>query len=150
MKKGWWHFLTLAGEKLPIEVELNAHAGIRGLKMPFSRAPYLGCSSTPCELQFVQIDTYHPSRPHAKQTESQPLLPCDCSAMVCESTTQRATQREAKTIRVPCGRNDKIPRQAFSFHTEVRHVPVEPGMRIVGKLRGEVVDSCKWSTCQTR
>ena len=40
---------------------------------------------------------------------------------------------EAKAIRVPRGRNDKIPPQAFSFHTEVRHVLVEPGMRIVGE-----------------
>ena len=37
---------------------------------------------------------------------------------------------EAKAIRVPRGRNDKIPPQAFSFHTEVRHVLVENGIRI--------------------
>ena len=42
----------------------------------------------------------------------------------------------------------------IKFHhkplTEVRHVPVEDGIRIVGKLRGGVVDGCKWSTCQKR
>ena len=47
---------------------------------------------------------------------------------------------EAKAIRVPRGRNDKLPPQAFSFHTEVRHVPVEPGMRIVGEAA--------WRSCR--
>ena len=47
---------------------------------------------------------------------------------------------EAKAIRVPRGRNDKIPPQAFSFHTDVRHVLVEPGMRIVGEAA--------WRSCR--
>ena len=53
-------FLTLAGEKLPIEVDLNAHTGIRGFENAvLAELPYLGCSSTlGCELQFVQIDTH--------------------------------------------------------------------------------------------
>ena len=47
---------------------------------------------------------------------------------------------EAKAIRVPRGKNDKIPPQAFSFHTEVRRVLVEPGMRIVGEAA--------WRSCR--
>ena len=47
---------------------------------------------------------------------------------------------EAKAIRVPFSRNDKIPPQAFSFHTEVRHVLVEDGIRIVGEAA--------WRSCQ--
>ena len=47
---------------------------------------------------------------------------------------------EAKAIRVPFSRNDKIPPQAFSFHTEVRHVLVEAGVRIVGEAA--------WRSCQ--
>ena len=47
---------------------------------------------------------------------------------------------EAKAIRVPRGRHDKIPPQAFSFHTDVRHVPVEPGVRIVGEAA--------WRSCR--
>ena len=43
-------------------------------------------------------------------------------------------------MRVPLGRNDKIPPQAFSFHTEVRHVLVEDGIRIVGEAA--------WRSCQ--
>ena len=38
VQKGWWHRpvpSTLAGEKLPIEVNLNAHIGIRVLKMQY-------------------------------------------------------------------------------------------------------------------
>ena len=53
-------FLTLAGEKLSIEVDLNAHTGIRSFENAvLAELPYLGCSSTlGCELQFVQIDTH--------------------------------------------------------------------------------------------
>ena len=47
---------------------------------------------------------------------------------------------EAKAIRVPFGKNDKILPQAFSFHTEVRHVQVEAGIRIVGEAA--------WRSCQ--
>ena len=46
---------TLAGEKLSIEVDLNAHTGIRSFENAvLAELPYLGCSSTlGCELQFV-------------------------------------------------------------------------------------------------
>ena len=48
--------LTLAGEKLPIVVDPNAHACLRGFENAvLAELPYLGCSSTlGCELQFVQ------------------------------------------------------------------------------------------------
>ena len=40
-------FLTLAGEKLSIEVDLNAHIGIRSFENAVpAELPYLGCSST--------------------------------------------------------------------------------------------------------
>ena len=52
-----------------------------------------------------------------------------CSTMFCRSSTQRATPRQSECR----GRNDKIPPQAFFFHREVRHVPVEHGIRIVGE-----------------
>ena len=47
---------------------------------------------------------------------------------------------EAKAIRVPFGATDRILPQAFSFHTEVRHVQVEAGIRIVGEAA--------WRSCQ--
>ena len=39
---------------------------------------------------------------------------------------------EVKAVRVLCSRNGKIP-QAFSFCTEIRHVLVENGVKIVGE-----------------
>ena len=61
--------LTLAGEKLPIAVDPNAHACLRGFENAvLAELPYLGCSSTlGCVLQFVQTDTPpSPSRPHTE------------------------------------------------------------------------------------
>ena len=46
---------------------------------------------------------------------------------------------DAKAIRVPFDMTDRIP-QAFSFHTEVHHVQVEAGIRIVGEAA--------WRSCQ--
>ena len=46
----------------------------------------------------------------------------------------------AKAIRVPSSTADRILPQAFSFHTEVRHVQVEAGIRIVGEAA--------WRSCQ--
>ena len=45
----------------------------------------------------------------------------------------------AKAIRVPSS-TDRILPQAFSFHTEVRRVQVEAGIRIVGEAA--------WRSCQ--
>ena len=40
---------------------------------------------------------------------------------------------EVKAVRVLCSRNGKIPPKAFSFCTEIRHVLVENGVKIVGE-----------------
>ena len=136
-------FLTLAGEKLPIEVDLNAHTGIRGFENAvLAELPYLGCSSTlGCELQFVQIDT-HQVLADPIQSKLRANHCCYVIARPCfvEAAHKGQLKGEAKAIRVPRGRNDKIPPQAFSFHTEVRHVLVEPGMRIVGEAA--------WRSCR--
>ena len=52
--------LTLAGEKLPIAVDPNAHVCLRGFENAvLAELPYLGCNSTlGCKLQFVQTDTH--------------------------------------------------------------------------------------------
>ena len=51
--------ITLAGEELPIAVDPNAHACLRGFENAvLAELPYLGRNSTlGCELQFVQTDT---------------------------------------------------------------------------------------------
>ena len=45
---------------------------------------------------------------------------------------------EVKAIRVPRGRNNKIPPQAFSFCAEIRHALVESGVKIVGEAAWSV------------
>ena len=52
--------ITLAGEELPIAVDPNAHACLRGFENAvLAELPHLGCNSTlGCELQFVQTDTH--------------------------------------------------------------------------------------------
>ena len=57
-----------------------------------------------------------------------------------EATHKGQLKGDANAISVPVSRNDKIPPQAFSFHTEVRHVQVEAGIRIVGEAA--------WRCCQ--
>ena len=136
-------FLTLAGEKLAIEVDLNAHTGIRSFENAvLAELPYLGSSSTlGCELQFVQIDTHQvladPIQSKLRANHCYYVIARPCFV---EAAHKGQIKREAKAIRVPRGRNDKIPPQAFSFHTEVRHVLVEPGMRIVGEAA--------WRSCR--
>ena len=129
-------FLTLAGEKLSIEVDLNAHTGIRSFENAvLAELPYLGSSSTlGCELQFVQLDTCQvladPIQSKLRANHCYYVIARPC---LVEAAHKGQIKGEAKAIRVPRGKNDKIPPQAFSFHTEVRHVLVEPGMRIVGE-----------------
>ena len=131
-----------AGEKLSIEVDLNAHTGIRSFENAvLAELPYLGSSSTlGCELQFVQLDTCQvladpiQSKLRANRCFYVIARPCLVEA------AQGQIKGEAKAIRVPRGKNDKIPPQAFSFHTEVRRVLVEPGMRIVGEAA--------WRSCR--
>ena len=136
-------FLSLAGEKLSIEVDLNAHTGIRSFENAvLAELPYLGCSSTlGCELQFVQIDTHQvladPIQSKLRANHCYYVIARPCFV---EAAHKGQIKGEAKAIRVPRGRNDKIPPQAFSFHTEVRHVQVEPGMRIVGEAA--------WRSCR--
>ena len=136
-------FLTLAGEKLSIEVDLNAHIDIRSFENAvLAELPYLGCSSTlGCELQFVQLDTHQvladPIQSKLRANHCYYVISRPC---LVEAAHKGQIKGEAKAIRVPRGKNDKIPPQAFSFHTEVRHVLVEPGMRIVGEAA--------WRSCR--
>ena len=136
-------FLTLAQERLSIEGDLSAHTGIRSLENAvLAELPYLGSSSTlGCELQFVQLDTCQvladPIRSKLGANHCYYVIARPC---LVEAARKGQIKGEAKAIRVPRGKNDKIPPQAFSFHTEVRHVLVEPGMRIVGEAA--------WRSCR--
>ena len=126
--------ITLAGEELPIAVDPNAHACLRGFEHAvLAELPYLGCNSTlGCELQFVQTDTHQvladPIQSKLRANHCYYVIAQQCFA---EAAHKGQLKGEAKAIRVP---------QAFSFHTEVRHVLVEDGIRIVGEAA--------WRSCR--
>ena len=135
--------ITLAGEELPIVVDLNARARLQGFENAvLTELPYLGSNSTfGCELQFVQKDTHEvladPIQSKLRANQCFYVLARQCFV---EAIHKGQLKGEATAIRVPFSRNDKIPPQAFSFHTEVRHVLVEDGIRIVGEAA--------WRSCQ--
>ena len=135
--------ITLAGEELPIAVDPNAHACLRGFENAvFAELPCLGCNSTlGCELQFVQTDTHQvladPIQSKLRANHCYYVIAQQCFV---EAAHKGQLKGEAKAIRVPRGRKDKIPPQAFSFHTEVRHVLVEDGIRVVGEAA--------WRSCR--
>ena len=135
--------ITLAGEVLPIEVDPAAHTCLRNFENAVMAVlPYLGCNPTlGCELQFVRTDTYQvltdPIQSKLSATHSYYVVAQPCFV---EAAHKGQLKGVAKAIRVPRGRNDKIPPQAFSFYTEVRHVQVEDGLRIVGEAA--------WRSCQ--
>ena len=130
-----------AGEKLPIAVDPNAHICLRGFENAvLAELPYLGCNSTlGRKLQFVQTDTHQvladPIQSKLRANHCYYVIAQQCFV---EATRKGQLKGEAKAIRVPRGRSDKIPPQAFSFHTEVRHVLVEHGIRIRGSCVEEL------------
>ena len=135
--------ITLAGEELPIIVDMNAHARLQGFENAvLEKLPYMGSNSTfGCELQFVQKDT------HKVLTDpiQSKLCANQCFYVIARQCFVKAVHKgqlkeEAKAIRVPFSRKGKIPPQAFSFHTEIRHVLVEDGTRIVGEAA--------WRSCK--
>ena len=117
-----------------------------------ARLPHLGNASTlGCELQFVQMNTLQVLADSIQSAigTNQKYYVIAKQCMV-EAGHKGQLKGEVKAVRVLCSRNGKIP-QAFSFCTEIRHVLVENGVKIVGeRLRGGAVDNCKSSTCQTQ
>ena len=134
---------TLAGEDHHIVVDPSEHVRLHGFENAvLEQLSYLGSNSTfGCELQFVQKDTHEvladPIQSTLRAGQGFYVLARQCFV---EAVHKGQLKEEAKAIRVPLGRNDKIPPQAFSFHTEVRHVLVENGIRIVGEAA--------WRSCQ--
>ena len=134
---------TLAGEESHIVIDPHEHDRLHGFENAvLEQLPYLGSNSTfGCELQFVQKNTHKvladPIRGTLRANQCFYVLARQCFV---EAVHKGQLKGEAKAIRVPFGKNDKIPPQAFSFHTEVRHVLVEAGIRIVGEAA--------WRSCQ--
>ena len=135
--------ITLAGEVLPIEIDPNAHTSLREFEdAVLTELPYLGGNPTlGCELQFVRTDTCQvltdPIQSKLKADYRYYVIAQPCFV---EAAHKGQLKGEAKAIRVPRRRRNKIPPQAFSFYTEVRHVLVEDGLRIVGEAA--------WRSCR--
>ena len=134
---------TLAGEDFEIVIDLQEYNTLEGFENAvLARLPYLGSHSTfGCKLQFVQKDTHAVLADPIRDT----LRDHQCFHVIARQSFVKAAHKgqlkgEVKAISVPCGKNDKIPPQAFSFHTEVRHVQVDAGVRIVGEAA--------WRSCQ--
>ena len=128
---------------LPIEIDPNAHTSLREFEdAVLTELPYPGCNPTlGCELQFVRTDTCQvltdPIQSKLKADYRYYVIAQPCFV---EAANKGQLKGEAKAIRVPCRRRNKIPPQAFSFYTEVRHVLVEDGLRIVGEVA--------WRSCR--
>ena len=135
--------ITLAGEELPITVDSNAHTCLQSFENAIlAELPYLGSNSTfGCELQFVQLGTHQVlADPVQSKLRANSCYYVISQLRLVEAAHKGQLKGNAKAIRVPRGRTDKIPPQAFSFHTEVRHVLVKDGMRIVGEAA--------WRSCR--
>ena len=132
---------TLAGEDIHIAIDPHEHDRLHGFENAvLEQLPYLGSNSTfGCELQFVHKDTHEVLADPGTLRVNQCFYVLARQCFV-EALHKGQLEGEAKAIRVPFCKNDKVPPQAFSFHTEVRHVLVDAGVRIVGEAA--------WRSCQ--
>ena len=135
---------TLSGEEIQLAIDLQ--------EFVWHQLPYLGASSTfGCELQFVNKNTHKvladPIWSTLRDNRCLNVIarPCFVDAM-----HKGQLKGGGKAIRVPSSTTDRILPQAFSFHTEVRHVQVEAGICTVGEAAWRAASGCKWSTCHTR
>ena len=105
-------FLTLA-EKLSVEVDLNAHTGIRSFENAvLAELPYLGCSSTVnCNLcSSTPTKSWQiPYRANSEPTTAACVIARPCSA---EAAHKEQIKGEAKTIRVLRGKTTKSHRKS--------------------------------------
>ena len=97
--------------------------------------PYIGESSTfGCELDFVHKDTREmlvdPIWDTLRDNNCFNLIVRQCFT---EAEHKGQLKSKVRAIRVPCNTTDRILPHAFSHNTEVRHVQVEAGIRIIGE-----------------
>ena len=136
---------TFAGEEIQLAIDLQEYDRLNEFEdAVLNQLPCLGGSSAfGCELQFVHKDTHEVLVDPIWNT----LRDNNCFNVIVRQCFVDAEHKGhlkggAKAIRVPSGTTDRILPQAFSFHTEVRHVQVEAGIRIAS--------DCRWSTCGTQ
>ena len=97
-----------------------------GASRILARLPQLGNASTlGCELQFVHMNTLQvladPIQSAISTNQKYYVIAKQCMV---EAGHKGQLKGEVKAVRVLCSRNGKIPPQAFSFCTEIRHVLV--------------------------
>ena len=127
---------TFAGEEIQLAIDPQEYDRLNEFEnAALDQVPYLGESSTfGCELQLVHKDTHKVLVDPIWNT----LRDNNCFNVIVRQCFVEAEHKGqlkggAKAIRVPSSTTDRILPQAFSFHTEVRHVQVEAGIRIVGE-----------------
>ena len=99
---------------------------------------HLGSTTTfGCNLQFVQTNTLQVLADPPSTNHGYYVIARQCMV---EARHKRQLKGKVKAIRVLRSRNDKIHPQAFSFCTEIRHVLVENGVKIVGEAA--------WRSCR--
>ena len=128
--------ITLTGEELHVCVDQSVSTSFQKFENAIlEQLPTLGQSSTfGCELQFVQIGTHAVlTDPVQQQLSAKQSLYVIARPCFVEAMHKGSLIGEEKAIRVPFVKNNKVPLQAFSYHTEVRHALVEEGFRIVGE-----------------
>ena len=127
---------TLAGEETQLTIELQEYDRF------LAQLPYIGESSSfGCGLDFVCRDTHRklvdPIWNTLRNNNCFTVISSPCFA---EAEHKGQVKGDAKAIRVPYHTTDRILPQAFSYITDVLHVQVDTGIRIIGEAA--------WRNCQ--
>ena len=134
---------TFAGKEIRLSIDLQEYDRLNEFENAvLNQLPSIGDSSTfGCELQFVHKGTHKvladPIWNTLRDNHSFNVIARQCFV---DALHKGHLKGGAKAMRVPSGTTDRILPQAFSFHTEVRHVQVEAGIRVVGEAA--------WRSCQ--
>ena len=132
-----------AGKEIRLSIDLQEYDRLNEFENAvLNQLPSIGDSSTfGCELQFVHKGTHKVLADPIWNT----LRDNHCFNVIARQCFVDALHKGhlkggAKAIRVPSSTTDRILPQAFSLHTEVRHVQVEAGIRVAGEAA--------WRSCQ--
>ena len=134
---------TLAGEETQLTIELQEYDRLHEFENAvLEQLPKIGESSTfGCELDFVCRDTHQklvdPIWHTLRDNNCFTVISCPCFE---EAEHKGHMKGDARAIRVRYRTTDRVLPQAFSYITEVRHVQVDTGLRIIGEAA--------WRNCQ--
>ena len=130
---------TLAGEETQLTIELQEYD--RFYQFENAVLAQLPCSTFGCGLEFVCRDTHRKLMdPIWNTLRNNNCFTVISSPCLAEAEHKGQVKGDAKAIRVPYHTTDRILPQAFSYITDVRHVQVDTGIRIIGEAA--------WRNCQ--